>query len=730
LTLFGATTTVGARTMKPSPLSIPESTTSRWWIALAACSLTVAALAAYWPSFAGVFVYDDEPAILRNPTIRQLWPLSGALQPPADATVSGRPVANLSFAVNYALSGTRVWSYHAANFLIHLCAGLTLFGIVRRTRVPGRQEAPAVTHEDDRRPAGDGGGVAGHPTLLALVIALLWTLHPLQTESVTYVVQRVESLMALFFLLTFYCFIRSLASPHPLRWRGLAVVLCLLGMGTKEVMATAPVLLLLYDRTFVGGSFRQAWAQRRGFYLALAATWLPLAALVASTGWNRGATVGFDVGMPAPTYWLTQFEAVVHYLRLSFWPHPLVFDYATALARPPVETALYAGVVLALVAATCWALRYRPALGFLGAWFLVILAPTSVVPSSVQMIVEHRMYLPLAAVVVATVWGVQAWLGRRSVVLFLVLAAGLGWCTAQRNTVYHSERALWSDTLAQCPDNDRAHNNLGNVLIREGEVAAAIAHFEAALRLRPEGAGTHYNLGNALQRLGRTREAIAQYEQALQLTPGMPDAQTALGVALEAAGRPAAAIAHYEQALRLDPDYAEAHHRLGIALAGEGRLAEAIGHFERALRDPATQPEVHNNLGTALRAAGRFDEALRHYEQALQIAPTFAAARTNMGRTFVAMNRLPEAIAQFTQALEIAPASPEGHNDLGMVLLMAERAPEAMAHFEEALRLNPHLARAHLNLAIALESVGRANEAALHYAAARELGIALPPSEN
>jgi len=254
LTLFGATTTVGARTMKPSPLSIPESTTSRWWIALAACSLTVAALAAYWPSFAGVFVYDDEPAILRNPTIRQLWPLSGALQPPADATVSGRPVANLSFAVNYALSGTRVWSYHAANFLIHLCAGLTLFGIVRRTRVPGRQEAPAVTHEDDRRPAGDGGGVAGHPTLLALVIALLWTLHPLQTESVTYVVQRVESLMALFFLLTFYCFIRSLASPHPLRWRGLAVVLCLLGMGTKEVMATAPVLLLLYDRTFVGGS--------------------------------------------------------------------------------------------------------------------------------------------------------------------------------------------------------------------------------------------------------------------------------------------------------------------------------------------------------------------------------------------------------------------------------------------------------------------------------------------
>ncbi len=721
--------------MKPSPRSVTVANAGHWPVVLAVAAIVLATLVAYANSLNGVFIFDDEPAILRNPTIRNLWPLWGPLAPPADATVSGRPVANLSFALNYALGGTQVRGYHVANLLIHVCAGLVLYGVVRRTLagIPGRAAQAASGAGGDRPPAGRGrdaaslraiaatqtranqrsvdaagnampdpsdsvGGAgpwvlpAREATLVAAAAALFWTLHPLQTESVTYIVQRVESLMGLFFLLTFYGFIRSLTALRPGRWRVVAVAACVLGMGTKEVMAAAPVLLLLFDRTFASGSFRRAWAERRGFYLVLAATWLPLAVLVASTGWNRGATVGFDVGVSVWTYWLAQFEAVAHYLRLAVWPYPLVFDYALGASRPPAAFAAAVVLVTALVAATLWALRRRPAAGFLGAWFFLILAPTSVVPSSVQMLVEHRMYLPLAAVAAAVAYGVHRWCGRRGVFVLLALAAGLGWATARRNEVYRSERALWADTVAKCPDNDRARNNLGNVLAREGDLAGAIAQYEAVLRLRPESADTHFNFGNALRRLGRTGEAIAHYERALAANPRMPDARTALGTALEEAGRGDEAVAHYEQALRLDPGYPDAHNRLGIALAKAGRGPEAIAHFEQALRGKPASPEIRGNLGRAL----------------------------------VAANRVPEAVEQFRLVVKASPSSAVAHNDLGMVLCMAGRAPESVVHFQEALRLNPNQPRVHLNLAIALEESGRPGEAQIHYEAARRLGAAFP----
>ena len=196
------------------------------------------------------------------------------LCPPSHGeTVSGRPVLNLSLALNYAVSGCDVRGYHVTNLAIHLAAALLLFGIVRRTLPRFR---------------GCGGGQQlarlQLATPLALAIALLWAVHPLQTESVTYIVQRAESLMGLFYLLTLYCFLRGAGSARAIFWYAGSVLACLLGMATKEVMVSAPLVVLLYDRTFLAGSFREAWRRRWAYYLALAATWLLLAWLVAQTG--------------------------------------------------------------------------------------------------------------------------------------------------------------------------------------------------------------------------------------------------------------------------------------------------------------------------------------------------------------------------------------------------------------------------------------------------------------
>jgi protein O-mannosyl-transferase len=656
---------------EPTPRAAP-----RWQI-------VAATVAAYHGSFSGALVFDDEPAILDNPTIRHLWPVWTAWMPPPNRTVTGRPLANFTLALNYAVSGTHVWSYHAFNLLVHVLAGLTLFGLVRRTlRQPVLRER--------------FGGVA---LPMAFAVALLWCLHPLQVEAVTYVIQRVESLMVLFFLLVFYCFVRSVDSPHPRRWQAGAVAACLLGAATKEVIAVAPVLLLLFDRAFVAGSFAAAWRRRRGLYLATAATWLLLAGLVAGAGWNRNGTSGFDVGISPAAYWLTQFQAVVRYLWLAGWPHPLVFEYGTFWESGAAAVVPYALPVVALAGATLWALWRRPAVGFLGAWFFAILAPTSVIPGRIQMIVEHRMYLPLAAVLTLLVAAVTRRAGRRGLLVLLALAAGLGWLTERRNRDYRSGVALWQDTVAKRPGNARAHNCLGVVLFKAGRIDEAIAHYRTALRLQTFYPEAHNNLGYALTEAGRLPEAITELETALRDEPDYAIAHNNLGNALLQAGRPADAIAHYEAALRREPDFALAHYDLGNALLATGRTAAAIASYEAALRTEPDNADAEYNLGNALFTAGRFGDAIGHYQAALRLKPGSVAAHSNLGSALLQLNRVPEAIGEFLAALRLQPDNAEGHNNLGAALVHAGRIPEATREFETALRLRPDYPDARENLA-------------------------------
>ncbi len=684
----------------------PSRTATRSLSLLAAAALAACTLAAYHGCFRVPFVFDDTTAVLENPSIRSLWPVWGAFFPPAEATtMGGRPLANLTLALNYAVSGTDVWSYHAFNVLVHVLAGLALLGVVRRTLLLPRLRA---RFGSDALP-------------LSLAAALIWTLHPLQTESVTYVVQRVESMVGLFYLATFYCLVRSSDSARPALWRALTVAACVLGMATKEVMVTAPVMLLLYDRTFLAGSFGGALRIRRGLYGALASTWLLLAVLVASTGWNRGGSAGFGSASPV-AYWLTQVEAVAHYLRLSAWPHPLVFDYGVHLAGGPGEAAFCALVVLSLASATAVAVWRRPALGFLGAWFLLILAPSSAVPVATQTMAEHRIYLPLAAAAVALVTGAYALAGRRCLVPLAGVALILGFLTSARNEVYKSPLSLWGDTARERPGNARAHNNLGMALSQAGRIPEAVAEFEASLRIQPADQATHSNLGNALDRAGRPTEAIAQYRAALQLQPDFAPALYNLAKALYETGQFAPSVSEYESAIRAQPDYADAYKGLGDALqAVPGRSDEAMGRYEQALRLRPDFAEASEGLGVALCASGRAPEGIERIEAALRLKPGFAKAHFDLGNALVQTGRVAEAAGQFEEALRIDPELAEANSNLGMILCRSGRIPEGLAHIEAAIRSKPGFVPAHFLRGLALLQMGRKDEATAEFEKVLEL---------
>lgn len=586
------------------PAQNMESLFSRWRVLGAGCLIVAAGLLAYHNSFDGPFIYDDTESIVENAGIRQLWPIWSAPGESAkpSTTAAGRPVLNLSLALNYQISSLEVWSYHAVNLAIHILAGLTLFGIVRRT----------LMSEGLRERFGQVS------LLLALISTLIWVVHPLQTGSVTYIVQRAESLMGMFYLVSLYCVIRGFSSSRNRWWYAGAIGSCALGVGTKEVAATAPILILLYDRIYLSQSFKAIFAKRFGLYAGLAGTWVLFGVLA----WTapRGESVGFGhEGLTAWVYGLTQCKVIVlYYLKLAFWPRGLVLDYGWPICTSIGEVWLYAMVLLGLLAGTFAAIAGRRLLGFTGIWFFVILGPSSsFIPIVTEVAAEHRMYLPLAAVIVAVVAcgytlgvgilnrlavsdGARGVLGRVSgfglagtIIVVLCLL------TVQRNYDYKDEISIWDDTIRKQGHNWRALINRGRAYSRMGQYDKAIGDFNQVIVLHETYASAYYNRGNAYCNKGDLMTAIRDYDKAIELNPGFTEAYSNRGSTYGMQGRYDLAIDDINEAIKLNPEFARSYYNRGAAFMNKGEYERAIMDFNRAIELNPDYAEAHSNREVA-----------------------------------------------------------------------------------------------------------------------------------
>jgi tetratricopeptide (TPR) repeat protein len=707
----------------PAQISMPERTRIPRGLAvrpdapvlLFAILLAAAAISIYTRTLPDPFFFDDIASIVTNPTIRHLGDIGAVLTPPSSSYyaigVTGRPLVNLTLAINYAVGGLDPRGYHAVNLAIHVSASLALFGILRRTLEKMQVE---------------------NPTGMAFAAALIWCVHPLLTESVTCVMHRTECLMGLCYLLTLYMFVRySQSARHRLVWAGMAVFFCFAGMAAKEAMATAPVVVFLYDRSFVSGTFREAWRRNGKMHLALCSSWLMTLFLLLREGGSRGGAAGFGHGASSWHYLLTQCRAIMLYLRLSVWPHPLVIDYGTHLVKNPSQVWIQGLLLLGLIAIATWALAAQPMLGFLGACFFLLLAPSSsFVPLVTQTIAEHRMYLPLAPLAVIVVALMHRWCGRYFMTCCLAVAAALAVTTYLRNEDYSSVEALWRGAVANFPENERAYLNLGATIAdspaRSGE---AIVLYEKAIRLKPDYALAHNNLGVELGKFpGRENEAMGHFYEALKSDPNLAMAHNNLGRALSAMpGRIDDAISEYVKALSLKSDLAEAHVNLGNAyLQKAGGAPDALGQFREAIRLKPDFAEAHSGLGGALvQFQGRLDEAIAQDEEAIRIKPDLAAAHFNLGAAFMRLpERINDAVAQFRETLRLDAKFADAHYDLGTIWAsIPGRMPDAASEFEGAVRLKPDFAEAQFNLASALlfGVPGRLNDAIEHYNLALQL---------
>lgn len=682
----------------PAPSTSPTAR-APWQITATVLLLLAAAVITYSNSLPAPFVFDDVNTVEGNPHITRLWPILEAARAPVQSAVSGRPIVSLSLALSYAQGGLSPATFRLGNIAILTLAAMVLFGIIRRT----------LASRGDH-------GTSGW--LTATAIALLWLVHPLQTEVVGYITQRTESLMGLFYLLTLYCAIRCMEGGQRADvWAAAAVLACTAGMGSKEVMVTAPVLVLLYDVVFAAGSVSGAIRKRPLLYGGLAASWLVLAIL--NLGGPRSRSAGFSTAVTPWTYLLNQAVMIVTYLKLAVWSHPLVLDYGRT--RPiALATALpYGAVVVSLMGLVMAAwIRGRREIAYLGIWFFLTLAPSSsVVPIATEVGAERRMHLALAAVITAVVVGVRAvtrrwpagsWIRRPTVgaAAIAVTAITLGSVTTARNREYLDPIALWQGVIAT-RDHGRAHYNLAIALQNAGRMEEAMAHYQTATADEPV---AHYALGfelgrsgqyrdaerelaeyitlqpdgelvpdasllrgQALVNLGRTLDAERAFRDTLRMEPAHPDARLALADVLMSQGRPAEALPLYRDLVTLAPDRVESLRGLGLALYASGQGAEALQVFEKIVAMQPNDPDALTNLGHALAAEGRLPDAIARYRAALALAPTRASLMSTLALVLAANGEREEAITRVTEARRLAPDDPNVQSDYQSIVTQTSR---------------------------------------------------------
>jgi protein O-mannosyl-transferase len=640
------------------------------------------------------FFWDDLQSIVNNPTIRRLWPLPGPLAPPLETPMAGRPVVNLSLAVNYASGGLNVEGYHWLNVGVHVLCAILLFAIVRRT-FSGRRLAPLF----------ERGANA-----TALTVALIWMLHPLQTEAVVYVTQRTESMMALFFLVTLYAAIRARRAPRPEWWEAAAVIACGLGMASKASMVGAPIAVLLYDRAFEFATFGEAIRKRWRLYSGLAATWVALALLM----WSAPrSTVGASDAVGWLMYLLNQAQVVGRYLRLAVWPRGLVLDYG--LPEPIALRDVWPqGIVLvALAIATAVAWRRRPAAGFAGAVFFMMLAPTSsVIPITSEVGAERRMYIPmmaLAVLAVAVGWLLLDRMRRRiptaspalnlaAAVIVAGVVLALGAATIARNKMYEDPVGLWRDAVDQWP-NGRARLSLAVALIDAKRPAEAVNELRLAV---PQYGEAKYALGAALASMGQIDEAVGPLTDFITARPSHPSripARFLLGQILASQQRADESAEQFRAILVLAPSNRGARTSLGDLLLSQQRYVEAAAEYERALEGVAGGvAEIEIKLGMARMGAGQPDAAAPAFERALALDARAAAAHQGLAEIAWQRGRRDEAVAHAEAALRVNPEDAVSHNLIGVVLASSGRIKEAAVHFREAVRIQPADERMRENL--------------------------------
>jgi Tfp pilus assembly protein PilF len=558
----------GARS-PASPAGQLRGVLVRWaWLA-PVLGILVLGLFAYGNSLHGEFAFDDREQVRDNLVLRDL---GAFLSPNGYRLYQSRFVGYATFALNYRLGGLDVFGYHLTNLIIHLLASLLVYRLVQLAfRTPLVRDSP----------------LAHNARGVSFVAAALFATHPLGTQAVTYIVQRLTSLAALFYLLAVVLYLTwrlAEKSPGPRGWRRAllyAGVLLgsLLAVRTKEIAFTLPAALVLAELLFFPASGFRRWlpvVPVGAIALLIPSSWVDFRGPIADVAASADRVTRLLTPVSRLDYLKTQAVVVCEYLRLLVWPSGQNLDHDfpvyTSASEPRVLFSLL--VLCSLAALAIWLTRRttpRPGhpsldpafrvVAFGIGWFFVALAVESSLIPIVDVIYEHRAYLPSVGLFAAAatllgllfLWVAPESARRATVLAGVALALVLGSVTMQRNAVWATAVTLWSDVVEKSPGKYRPHLNLGESFDAIRKYDDAELEFRRAIDIDPRSIRARTSLATVLQKSGRARDAEAEYRVVLRLDPDHFPAIFNLAELLWSSGRRDEAAAFYQRYLELSP---------------------------------------------------------------------------------------------------------------------------------------------------------------------------------
>ena len=658
------------------------------------------------------FVFDDQQNIRDNPHVRLTeLTLEGINKTVVENPYNNRPVAHASFVLNYYFHKYNVMGYHLVNILIHIMTGIFLYFFLKitlsisilsmscRYPVPGKSQTVAR----------DSHAGFSDPSLIAFFAVLIWLVHPIQTQSVTYIVQRMNSMAAMFYVLSFLLYAKARLAEEKKKKSILfagCVLAGILALGSKEIAATLPFFIFLYEWYFFQDLNRD-WFKRHIFLFSGVVILFAIVAVV-YMGAHPLERILSDYDKRSFTLTqrvLTEFRVVIYYISLLIFPLPsrlnLDHDFAVSSSLINPATTIFSIVsVIGLIGLAFYMAKRERLLSFCILWFLGNL----VIESSViglEIAFEHRTYLPSMLVSMMVVVLVCRYVRQRWVILSLLCVVMLvfSYWTYERNKVWGSELSLWEDCVKKSPGKARPHNNLGVALADQDKSDEAVEHYSKALQIKSNYVEAHYNLGNILVRQGRIPEAIDNYAEALKINPRYAKAHYNLGTALVRQGRVDEAIDHYSEALRINPDYAKAHYNLGNALARQGRVDEAIDHYSEALRINPDDAQTLANLKAVSAVLKETDIAIKRLRKSIEADPGNPELYYELGNLYYRKGKLDDAIYHYQKSLSIQPDVVQVLNNLAIVYMTKKEYDRAVSILGRIAELQPDNADIYYNIA-------------------------------
>ncbi len=679
-----------------------SATLSRYADPIGLAAILLLGILIYSNSFNCSFHFDDTFNIVNNTNIRDLsdvnawWNIS-----------PNRPVAFFTFALNYHFNQLDVWGWHLVNLAIHLSNALLVWGLTLLIfSSPVMKDQP----------------IARHKRTLALLTAFLFVSHPLATQSVTYIVQRMTSLAALFYLLSLVLYARArLSDTSPALKYGLfagAFVSGVLALFTKENAFTLPFALLLLEFFF----FRENkvtlnFRDRRIIWL-LAVLLGGLLIMLQKFSFRLLDPIAPEIANDYRTitslhYLLTQFSVIVKYIGLLILPVNQSFDYDFPLSNSlfEIRTLLSFCFLLSLFGLGVYLFNRNRIISFCIFWFFLTLSiESSIIPIN-DLIFEHRTYLPSFGFFLLLSTGLVQGLWDRyrtvAMAVFIGIIASNAFLSFQRNKVWKDEFTLLSDMILKSPEKARGYNNRGNIYSRDGKYELGLKDFNQAIKVQPNYVDAYYNRGNAYYRQNKYELALNDFNKAIELAPDHPQAYNNRGSVFYGAKKYEQAINDFNKAIELKPALSDAYINRGNVFYAEKKYEQAIQDFNKAIDLKPGAADAYYNRGNVYKSLEQSDQAIADYSKSIELDPKNYNAYDGRGNVYLKDKKIAEAMSDFNKLIELNPGDPKSYISRGVLFFEEKKYEDAVRDFSKAISLRSDFAPAYFNRSLAQYYLGK-----------------------